>query len=736
MKETCTLALDHIERIQDEVKLELSKDKGSDEQRITAAVLLMQEIMFAYRNAFGEQCQIEVASKKLRKIRIFELRFAGDEYDPCVNEESQSLRRLLKYGQDIPRWSYEDGWNVVKVFVPRTTTTFGVLEFCMGYAKDDKAKLYGAFAIQLVGTAFNIAASFLVARLIVHYTDSAIEQAAMAALMIFACMMIEELTICLSEWLYNKVSRHVLARIQDDLVDNVLAIQTPSMNAHGNAVFIRRMTDDAETLANSLTDYADLLIQIAGYIGTLVAVFAVSWELFVYETLMLLVLYFIQTWRSRAMIDCTSRAKVAYERYTNILSEMIQGHSDIRSLHFEDRITREIDSRVKTSNELKKETLWQRWKYRLTSSSVLNVGDLAFMLLVVLLLSRGMVEPAMAVVLYNYHTRLGNKAVFTVMRFSDFYCQLRLAGDRLRSLIVSREFPKERFGGKHLEKVAGKVEFRDVTFSYPSYGDLLKSGRKVLEDVSFTVEAGQTIAIAGHSGCGKSTIFYLLNKQYTPDSGTILLDGVDLAELDKESARGSMAVINQYPYLFNATIRENLAYVKPDLTEEEMIRVCRSCCIHDDIMAMEKGYDTVISEGGRDLSGGQRQRLAIARGLLCDARILLMDESTSALDNTTQREVMNAVREMTGHCTMMMIAHRLSTIVSADVILFVSGGRILASGTHEELMETCDEYRELYQAEQVAAEGKPGDPGDPGDLGDPGNSGDPGDSGDPGNPGA
>ena len=703
MKETCTLSKEDVKRIQDRVEQQFFKEKGADEQRIAAAMLLVQEVILAYRKAFGEQCQLEMTSAKRRKDYDIVLRFAGDEYNPCTDEGAPGLLHLLKYGQDIPQWSYADGWNVVEIIVPRTSSTLGVLQFCLGYARDDKPKLYGAFAVQLVGTAFNIAASFLVARLIVHYTDSAIEQATMAALMIFACVMIEEFTICLSEWLYNKVSRHVLARIQDDLAYNVLAVQTPSINAHGNAVFIRRMTDDAETLSNSLTDYADLLIQIAGYIGTLVAVFAVSWELFIYETAMLAVLYFIQTWRSRAMLNCTRQEKVAYERYTNILSEMIQGHNDIRALHFESRISQEIDSRVKASNSMKKETLLQRWRYRLTSSSVLNVGDLAFMLLVVFLLSRGIVEPAMAVVLYNYHTRLGNKAVFTVMRFSDFYCQLRLAGDRLRSLIVSREFPKERFGDKHLDQVVGKVEFKDVTFSYPSYGDTLKLGKKVVENVSFTVEAGQTVAFAGHSGCGKSTLFYLLNRQYVPDEGTILLDGADLSELDKESARGSMALINQYPYLFNASIRENLAYAKPDMTEEEMIEACRSCCIHDDIMAMEHGYDTVISEGGRDLSGGQRQRLAIARGLLCNARILMLDESTSALDNTTQREVMKAIRGLTGRCTVMMIAHRLSTIVSADVIYFVSGGRIVAGGTHEELMRTCGEYRELYEAEQEAS---------------------------------
>ena len=704
MKEsTSTLTMESIKQISEKVKREVSKDRGITEQRITAVLMLMQELMMTYREAFGEQCEMKTRSAKSRTFRIFEFRFAGDVFDPCLDEQAHNLHHLLKYGQDIPRWSYKDGWNIVTVYVPRMSSTISVLSFCIKYAKDDKARLYFAFVIQLVGTAFNIASSFFIARLIVHYTDSAIEQAALTAVMIFGCIMIEEITICISEWTYNKISRHVLAHIQKDLVDNVLTIQTSSMNTHGNAVFIRRMTDDAETLSTALADNADLLIQIAGYIGTLVAVFAVSWELFVYEACMLGVLYFIQTWRARAMIDCNSRAKVAYEHYTSILSEVIQGHHDIRALHFEDRISEEIDSRVQVSNSRKKETLRQRWRYRLVSSTVLNVGDLAFMLLVVVLLWQNMVEPAMAVVLYNYHTRLGNKAIFTVMHFSDFSCQLRLAGDRIRSLIVSREFPKEYFGDKHLEQVAGKVEFKNVSFAYQAYGDSLKVGKTVLEDVNFTVEAGQTVAFAGHSGCGKSTIFNLLDKQYTPDEGAILIDDVDLAELDKESGRNSIAVINQYPYLFNATIRENLAYVKPEITDEEMIRVCRACCIHDAIMSLDNGYDTMISEGGRDLSGGQRQRIAIARGLLCDARILLMDESTSALDNTTQREVLKAVREMSGSRTVMMIAHRLSTIVNADKIFFVSGGKIIASGSHEHLMETCAEYHELYQAEQVQA---------------------------------
>ena len=244
------------------------------------------------------------------------------------------------------------------------------------------------------------------------------------------------------------------------------------------------------------------------------------------------------------------------------------------------------------------------------------------------------------------------------------------------------------------------LDVRHLQVYFPIKSGLL---RKVVghvhavEDVSFTVEAGQTVAFAGHSGCGKSTIFNLLNKQYTPDGGEILLDDVSLSELDSDSARGHMALINQYPYLFNATIRVNLAYVKPDVTDEELVRVCQACCIHDDIMSLENGYDTMISEGGRDLSGGQRQRLAIARGLLCDARILLMDESTSALDAVTEHTIMENIKAR--KITTIIVAHRLSTVRDCDRIIVLSGGKIVEQGTHDELMRRQGSYYTLVSSQ-------------------------------------
>ncbi len=306
---------------------------------------------------------------------------------------------------------------------------------------------------------------------------------------------------------------------------------------------------------------------------------------------------------------------------------------------------------------------------------------------------------AMAVVLYNYHTRLGPNVITTINSFTDFYTKFRLSCERINALIYGQQFPKEVFGTVHKEKVDGKIEFQNVTFSYRRRQNEFFASRRIINNLNLKIEAKQTAAFVGASGCGKSTIFKLLDKLYLPNSGKIMIDDINIKDMDKDSLRNSMAIINQTPYVFHASIRDNLKYVKPDMTDEDMIRVCKAACIHDDIMKMEEGYDTVLGEGGTDISGGQKQRLAIARGLLCNASIFVLDEATSALDNTTQSKVLEAIKYLGEDHTVLLIAHRLSTVLDADIIFYIGDGHVIGQGTHEELLANCPEYRSLYQAE-------------------------------------
>jgi ABC-type multidrug transport system fused ATPase/permease subunit len=247
--------------------------------------------------------------------------------------------------------------------------------------------------------------------------------------------------------------------------------------------------------------------------------------------------------------------------------------------------------------------------------------------------------------------------------------------------------------------VEGEIRFEHVYFSYDRKYTRNPSGW-VMKDMDFAIHAGETVALVGASGSGKSTILSLISKLYVASRGVVRIDGVDIRELDRESIRGHISVVTQNPYLFQMSIRDNLRLVKPDLTEEEMRDACRMASIDQDIMVKPEGYDSLIDENGVNFSGGQRQRLAIARALLKDSSVLILDEATSALDNVTQEKVRQAINAVgKSQKTVIIVAHRLSTVAGADRILMIDQGRVLDQGTHQELLARCGAYRRLYEAE-------------------------------------
>lgn len=266
------------------------------------------------------------------------------------------------------------------------------------------------------------------------------------------------------------------------------------------------------------------------------------------------------------------------------------------------------------------------------------------------------------------------------------------SADRVLETILARSDLDENRGGI-AKKIEGRVEFRDVSFSFagPEGG-----GAKVLKHVSFSVEPGETLAVVGRTGSGKTSLVRLVNRVFDADSGAVLVDGVDVREWNLESLRGQIASIEQDVFLFSRSIRENIGFGKEGAPDGEIEAAAREAQAEDFIHSFEKGYATEVGERGVTLSGGQKQRIAIARAFLVDPRILILDDSTSAVDSRTEDEIQKAMRRASRGRTTFLITHRLSQIRWADRILVLRAGEVEAIGSHEELIASSEDYRRLF----------------------------------------
>jgi ATP-binding cassette subfamily B protein len=264
------------------------------------------------------------------------------------------------------------------------------------------------------------------------------------------------------------------------------------------------------------------------------------------------------------------------------------------------------------------------------------------------------------------------------------------SGERIFQVMDEPEEIAEKPDAIELPPGDGELRFEDVRFEY-------LPGRPVLDGVTLDVPAGRTIALIGQTGSGKTTLTSLVPRFYDTTGGRMLVDGVDVRDVTLTSLRRSIGVISQDPFLFSASVRENITFGAPDLDQESVERIARLAQAHEFVEQLPDGYDTIIGERGITLSGGQRQRLAIARALAVDPRILILDDATASVDATTEARIRVGLREAMKDRTTLIIAHRLSTIALADEVVVLDEGRIAARGTHEELLETSAVYRDIYE---------------------------------------
>ncbi|MGM0411489.1 MAG: ABC transporter ATP-binding protein, partial [Bacillota bacterium] len=271
----------------------------------------------------------------------------------------------------------------------------------------------------------------------------------------------------------------------------------------------------------------------------------------------------------------------------------------------------------------------------------------------------------------------------------NFSSQAAAAAERIFEVMDKKSEVKELPGAHEIKDVKGKVEYKDVNFSYDKK-------KKVLKDINLDVNAGDTVAIVGPTGAGKSTLIHLLPRFYDPDQGEILIDGENIKNLTLESLREEIGIVLQHTFFFAASVKENITYGRPEANIEDIKKAAKIAQIHDFISSLPLGYETPIGERGVNLSGGQKQRLAMARVLLTNPALLILDEPTSSIDASTEEKMQKALKEVIKNRTTFVIAHRLWTVKNADKIIVIKDGKIVEKGKHEELLQRDGFYSEVH----------------------------------------
>lgn len=672
-----------------------SEKNGLNRQRRVQLSTAVEEILLIYMEKYDDSVPFRVkVCRKNGDLNVC-LRVWCEKTDP-IDPGTVILNRVLGRMDNAPKWEYKSRYNQICFKFMVYSTTLKNLQLSWRYMQGQRSFFFIAVASQLISVVLSIVSPVLSARLIVYYTQSVFDQIVLIALSIFAVRLISNFVLFLANRSYNVVYNKTLSNLEEALVDSALDITKSSIDENGTGLFIQRLTSDTTQLATGFNTMADMSTTLLNYMGILCAVFIISPPVFAVVLSIIIIQGILERIRN-AKVNVLDRVyRESNERFTGFISEMIKGTSDVKTLNIGRTFKAELADRINDANDKRMYMQSCSWAYRLTRMEIGAFIYLGFMCLLGFLIKDGAIEAVTAVILFNYYSQLDYSAIAAVGEFMEFIRNFNLSAERVYEILQGNRFQKEHFGDKSIENVRGEVKLSHVCFSYKS-SDPTSEPVDVLKDMNLFIEAGKTVAFVGRSGSGKSTTINLISKLYETNKGKVMIDGVDIRELDQNTIRSSIALVNQKPYLFNMSIRENLRLVKPDMTEDEMVTVCKKACIHEDIMKMKDDYNTVIGEGGINISGGQCQRIAIARALLRDCRILILDEATSALDNITQTRVQEALSKIHGEKTIIVIAHRLSTVINSDLIFLIEDGRVLDSGTHEELLNKCENYRQLYR---------------------------------------
>ena len=512
-----------------------------------------------------------------------------------------------------------------------------------------------------------------------------------ALIFVFLC---HSLAIFLQNFWMVGVAQNTVYELREDLFKQFHRLPISYFDKRQHGELMSRLTNDIDNVNNTLNSS---VIQIASSVltltGTLIVMLLLSPILTVVTMIIVPMMYYAMKWNTSRTGPLYKLQQKNLGEVNGYVEEIVSGQHVVKTYSQEKKVIAAFEER---NNELKKTGFWALMISGLIPKVMNMLNFLSFGLIALVggllaIYSNQELVTVGIIVIFTEYARQFTRPLNELSNQFNILLSAIAGAERVFNVMDEEKEERDEEQAMEIEETNGHIIFDDVTFAYEE--DI------VLDNISFEAKPGQTIAFVGHTGAGKTTIINLISRFYNYDSGRITLDGIDLKAIKRSSLRKHMAFVLQDAFLFHGTIRENIRYGKLDATDEEVIQAAKDANAHDFIMKLPDGYDTVLDQTGSGISQGQKQLLTIARALIANPSILILDEATSNIDTVTELKIQDALKRLMKGRTSLVIAHRLNTVREADVIIMLEHGKIIEKGNHDELMEQKGAYYSLQQSQ-------------------------------------
>ena len=559
--------------------------------------------------------------------------------------------------------------------------------------KDIKRIIFASIIIFLSGIS-EIFTGYLNGRIVETITKLEIKQSLIYLAIYFLLeLILDGIVIHKANSILYKEESKLTRKLGFETYKKALNLPAVAYEKNSSGEIINRITNDADTLSFSFGRLLKMVSSLIASFIIIIYIFVNSWIVGMEILIIVLILLLIVKKYSPISKEIHKERKKEQDRFTSLTNESIRGIREIKTLGIKKNLINSVTEIIKNIYKKSEDEINIQKSLNMKTSFLKIILECGVFATCIILLYYNKTSLTFFVAMTYYIYRY-TWLIEEINDFTQTYQKVNVSLSRVNDILENRLYKDETFGSKELPNIKGIIEFKNVTFSYPDEENILKN-------FNIKIEPNKKIAIVGASGQGKSTIFNLLTRIFDANEGEILIDNINIKDLKEDELRKHISIIRQEPFVFNRTIKENFELINENITLKQIRKCTKMAYLDDYIISLPKKYDTILGEGGVNLSGGQKQRLSIARTLSKESKIILFDEATSALDNNSQEYIKKTIDNLIKDHTIIIVAHRLSTIIDADIIYVVEKGKLLASGTHKELLKTNKIYKNLYETESL-----------------------------------